>query len=348
MNPQETIKPLDKADLDGVLEVGERFLLPLVDKSILITGASGFVGSWLVESLCHARNELGGKGRTILLNRKATSRQLSLHQNAKTIQIVEGDIRDDLSHLSGIDLVIHAATSASQKLNVDNPKEMKSVIVGGMESLIEFSVQNKCRLVNLSSGAVYGLSHVGERCFSEDRDRVRDQLIDRSQYHQSKIEAEDLLIHGRDSRGLDFVNARLFAFLAPLLPIDTHFAAGNFIRDALFNEHINVNGNGESVRSYLYGTDLATWLFALSAFGGSGESYNIGSPNPLTIRELATHVASTSGKRVQFANNETYGNPMYVPCVEKCQTQFDLTVSVQIEDAIQRTLSWWSSAILNF
>ena len=132
-----------------------------------------------------------------------------------------------------------------------------------------------------SSGAVYGrqpenVSHIPENYVGGP-----DWLDANAAYAEGKRDSEQMCsLYARES-GIDFVLARCFAFVGPHLPLDQHFAIGNFIADALAGRNIAVRGDGTPMRSYLYGADLAIWLWTMllrdSAAGTNPHVFNVGS-----------------------------------------------------------------------
>lgn len=162
-------------------------------------------------------------------------------------------------------------------------------------------------------------------------------------YHEGKRVAE-LMGNVASSTGrVDFVTARLFAFLAPFLPWGEHFAAGNFLRDAAQGDPIRIKSGGGSVRSYQYGTDMAVWTWALLARGERGRAYNVGSDSPVTIRELADVVVSVSGSTggVSVEGVDTVANvSRYVPDVSEATSVLGLRNYVDLGEAVRRTLRW--------
>jgi dTDP-glucose 4,6-dehydratase len=141
--------------------------------------------------------------------------------------------------------------------------------------------------------------------------------------------------------------ARCFAFVGAHLPLDAHFAIGNFIRDGLAGGPIRVRGDGSPVRSYLYAADLAVWLLTLAVRGRAGEAYNVGSEREITIAQLAARVAAELDPRIAVeirANGEASRADRYVPSTRKIREELGVQETVDLGDAIRRTAAWWASA----
>jgi dTDP-glucose 4,6-dehydratase len=149
-------------------------------------------------------------------------------------------------------------------------------------------------------------------------------------------------VHGQQY-GLEPCIARCFAFVGPYLPLDVHFAVGNFIRDGMMGGPIRVTGDGSPYRSYLYAADLAIWLWTILLRGRPLRPYNVGSAAALTIDELAHVVADTftPAVRVDIARAPA-GVPAerYVPSVDRAATELGLRPTVALTDAIRRTIAW--------
>jgi dTDP-glucose 4,6-dehydratase len=144
-------------------------------------------------------------------------------------------------------------------------------------------------------------------------------------------------------QGLHFVTARLFAFIAPFLPLGTHFAAGNFIRDAVTSNQIEIQSGGGSIRSYLYGSDLCGHLWALLNRGRNRNAYNVGSGTETSIFDLACAVASKGdpGTTVHRLGEDTIQSiSRYVPSVRKIEDELGITSLVSLEESVIRTILW--------
>lgn len=153
--------------------------------------------------------------------------------------------------------------------------------------------------------------------------------------------AEHLCALYAEAHPIEFVVARCFAFVGPDLPLDAHFAIGNFIRDALTADVITVRGDGSPLRSYLYQSDLAHWLLALLQYGRHGQAYNVGSDETHSIADVAYLVRNllAPDKPVQFLGeiDNAATRSIYVPDIRKVQEELGLKVAVPLAEAIQRT-----------
>jgi dTDP-glucose 4,6-dehydratase len=139
--------------------------------------------------------------------------------------------------------------------------------------------------------------------------------------------------------------ARCFAFVGPHLPLNAHFAIGNFIRDSMRGGPIEISGDGTSMRSYLYAADLAIWLWTLLFRAPSLQAFNVGSENAINIRDLAHQVASAldSNVKVNIAKEPVEGRAIqrYVPSTRRAREELGLVERIELDDAIRRTASWY-------
>jgi len=343
--PQHVTTSL-RSDLAEITDASQAELEILVNTDVVITGATGFVGTWLVLSWIHARKQLNGTGKLIVTSRSPDQlRPLIEVIDAKApVTYIASDITDfQLPNTFTNGLVVHAATPASALLNSTNPSKMLDVIIGGQRQVISECVRTKSRLLFLSSGAVYGRQPLDLEHMPETWEGAPNINTSESAYHEGKRVAELMANIASQHEGLDFVTARLFAFLAPFLPFDTHFAAGNFLRDALSAIPITIKSGGGSVRSYQYGTDLASSLWKLLINGRSGQAYNVGSDETVSIKDLALTIANevNASTDVHVLGTDTPDNvSRYVPSLSKIHNELHAHNKVGLEEAIRRTSTW--------
>lgn len=178
---------------------------------------------------------------------------------------------------------------------------------------------------------------------TEDEPGARAPLDSFSAYAEGKREAERLCL---SAAGPDFEPkiARGFSFVGPYLPLDRHFAIGNFIGDVLRGGPIEARGDGTPYRSYLYGADLAVWLWTILLKGAPGRPYNVGSERRLSVAELARIVAGVLKPRcvVNILEKPSPGKPpeQYVPNTQRAQKELGLKENFGIEEAVRRTADW--------
>ena len=120
------------------------------------------------------------------------------------------------------------------------------------------------------------------------------------------------------------------------LPLNAHYAIGNFINDAIFNESIIVKGTGNAVRSYMYQADLAEWLFNIMLYGESGCCYNVGSDFPISILDLSIKVKNilSPTKEVKVLNEEIFKTNTYLPDITKAKDELGLSLKYDLENSI--------------
>jgi dTDP-glucose 4,6-dehydratase len=143
--------------------------------------------------------------------------------------------------------------------------------------------------------------------------------------------------------GIDFISARCFAFAGPFLRLDGTFAIGNFMKDALQERDIIIKGDGSPLRSYMYGADLVIWLLRILTHGKSGEAYNVGASEAISIKELADCISKETGiNKVQVLASREKGVPLerYVPSVEKCLNELNLRVHFKVEAIVKKTFNY--------
>lgn len=332
-------------DLEEILSVSEIDLRSIVNKSVLMTGGTGFVGSWLTESWNHACRRLKGKGRLTILSRNPKAFEDEHNLDSGQIEFISGDVRSfRVARGTNFDLIVHAATPARATLNSNRPAEMLDIILGGQENLLnQIANGNSPRLVFTSSGAVYGPQPAIVQKISEEQLTGPDVLNPRAAYHEGKRMAEMLLSIAASEGIVKPLIARLFAFHGPYLPLNEHFAIGNFIRDALEGGPIIVNGDGTTVRSYQYPTDMVSWLWAIAERAQMCRAYNVGSDEGMSMREIAQTVASVSA----VADVDVRGTPdpsrdldRYVPSINRATTELGLINRVPFIEGLRRTLAW--------
>jgi len=338
-----TLNDFRLSDLDEAwrhAEVGEA----LDGANLFITGGSGFFGQWLLAVLARAR-QFGCRVSVTVLSRDPDrfARRCPELAADPGLTLVAGDVRFFEFPKGRFTHAIHAATDTSIAAD-RRPLELIDTIVDGTRRVLAFAqAAGIGRVLFTSSGAVYGplppdLEAVPEgyagACPTGDR---------RSAYGQAKRLAEQLCTLYAAEYGLGTTVARCFAFAGPGMPMDGHFAIGNFIRDAVRDGAITVAGDGTPVRSYLYAGDLAAWLLRILVHGLAGGIYNVGSDRAVSIAELARTTTETLGGTVTIAGRAAPDGfrSLYVPAVERARRELGLEVWTSLAAAIASTATWY-------
>lgn len=338
------INPLAR-DLDDVQDAVGAAWDDLSGARIFLTGGTGFFGRWLLESFAWANRRRNLGARAVVLSRDpaAFAAQAPHLASDPAITFQTGDVRRFDGAPGRFTHVIHAATESVGRGN--DRLHMVDTIVGGTRNVLDFAVAcGAARLLYVSSGAVYGRSRPESVPVSED-DRAAPLIGDADiDYDESKRMAEALCALYAREKGLRTSIARCFTFVGPHLPLDRHYAVGNFIRDALAGGPIRVNGDGTAVRSYLYMGDLAAWLWTILLRGEAGRPYNVGSDETVTIAQLARLVAETvnPATSVEIAREPVPGAPVnfMAPKIARARRELGLHVTVPLDEAIRRTAAW--------
>jgi nucleoside-diphosphate-sugar epimerase len=314
---------------------------------VFITGGTGFVGTWLVSSLHAADHALNLGLRVELLTRDPAAFAERHPALAAWATMIEGDVAR-IPSIGVIDAAIHAATPASAAFNDEHPERMRATIVDGMSSILaRLKPSGQIPFLFTSSGAVYGPQPSTMERISESYWPPDDTIDPRNAYALGKRNAERIALEAAENGGPAVRIARLFAFVGPYLPLDAHFAIGNFIRDALGGGPIHVSGDGSAIRSYMYASDMVVCLLGTLTRGTNMAAYNIGSADPISIAELAEtiRVEVAPASDVQIAGRAVSDLPTgagsrYVPDTSRLTGQLNLRPSVPLDDAIRRTARW--------
>ncbi len=344
MNPA-SLSRLDTRDIDDVLAQATRFASELRGARVLVTGATGWFGTWLLDALVALNRAKSLELRIVAVSRRpdAFARLHPELHAADEIEWIAADVRDASFAIDGpITHVVHAATEASAKLNAENPDRMFDTIVSGTRNLLRWAALHRdAKILLISSGAVYGVQPLEIERLSEDYRGAPDVLDPGNAYAEGKRAAEQLAAIWHATRGLHITIARCFAFVGPHMPFDAHFAIGNFIRDVLEGDEIHIKGDGKPLRSYLYMSDLVVWLLTILIEGRAMRPYNVGAEEAVSIAALATRCAAASGREVRVRiDGNSPGGRHFVPDTTRAREELGLGARVSLDDAIGRTLDW--------
>ena len=318
------MKLYDESDLVEISKKSQSFLSIYSEKSILVAGATGFVGSWLIAFFDYANRYLGAKFQVRGIARAIPAEYRHIYPS---IDFFDGDVssyRFPSSFYS--DCIINASTPSVPKRGGQDPSQILKASIDGTANLLELCSENREALfINLSSGIV--------------TKRAKDERLELSHpkdaYLHGKRLSEELVMQATKDGKVKGRIARLYAFAGPGISLTDHFAVGNFVNDALSKRPIAISGNPLTVRSYLYPTDLIINLLNLSD-DTAREITEIGSESRVTMQEVATLINLVTGNVGINQSTEVGAVDEYAPPPDSNQ----IAESVSLTESISRWVNW--------
>jgi nucleoside-diphosphate-sugar epimerase len=332
-------------DLDRVLDDTAGLWDDLRGARILVTGGTGFFGCWMLESLLWANDRFGLDASAVVLTRNARAfwGKAPHITSSPAVTLYEGDVRTFTWTGGALSHVVHAGTETQVPATRTDRLRVFDTIVEGSRRTLEIAERaGAVRFLMTSTGAVYGRQPAAVTHVSEEFDGSPDATNPRQAGAEAKRAAEMLCAVYAEG-ALHTTIARCFAFVGPYLPLDGHLAIGTFIGAALQHKPIRIAGDGTPLRSYMYATDLAAWLWTILLRGARGQAYNVGSEHAISIAEMARAVARIAGTGSEvIIAGEPSGGPVqrYVPATKRARTDLGVRMTVDFEEALARTLDW--------
>lgn len=334
-------------DYHAITQNGAESLFPLKNNVVVITGGTGFIGTWIVGLIAFLNDHFGFNTEMTLVARQVELFKKSRAHlaNRKDIRLINSDIRHLVELPNETNWLIHAAGTPDNRFHSSNPLETMSTIANGTYSILRLleRCSNFKMLLNLSSGLIYGFQPLKHSRIDETYVGAPRCGTVSSAYAEAKRFAETLCHSSRSQAKIPVVTARPFAFIGPYQSLETPWALNNFIKDAMSGNPIRILGDGKTVRSYMYASDLSFWLTSILTQGKSGEIYNVGSPEPITLEKLAHLIAEQIDPRLEI-QLKTATNPLqnsrFVPDVSFAQHHLRLPIKINLKTAIKRTIEW--------
>ena len=324
---------LPDADINQIFESSSQAWKKLENSNVLVMGGTGFIGKWLVASIGKAHMEKKSISITVL-SRNPKNRYPEFSLAKFPINWIVCDI----SNQPKIDVrnfthIINAATPSSTLTGAVEPQYVYDSIRGGNSAILSSAIDSNIRYINLSSGAVSALEEVEpiyekEACIENHLNTLS------SSYSHGKRFVEEEINRAIENDNLNAQSLRLFAFAGPGLPIDQHFAAGNFMRDAMQARSIVIKGNPDTQRSYMYPADLTKHILN-SLASNERKTKEVGSREIVSILELAGIVSScVGGKNIEICK-EPQTRTAYFP-----KSQDLLTETIGLRESIEKWRDW--------
>lgn len=335
-----------KKDCEEVIQIYASDLEMLKNERIFITGGTGFVGTWIAEIIAFLNDTCSFNTTLTLVSRSAENFKQTLPHIAlrKDIKLVSRDVRGFIEIPNDVAYIIHAAATPDNRQHVSDPIGVMETITKGTASVIDsaFKLPNLKKVLNISSGQIYGKQPLGIDAVSENFMGAIDCNSITSAYPEAKRYAETLCCAYWSLYKIPIVTARPFSFVGPYQSLNKPWAINNFIRDALMGYTVRIIGNGEAIRSYMYPSDMAIWLLKILLDGKPGLAYNIGSPHGISLKQLAEKIINYSNSKSKIViQNMNDDKSKFIPDANLCRDSLGLEIKVDTDETLKRSIMWF-------
>lgn len=286
----------------------------LNNKTIFVTGATGIIGKLLINTIAFAEDKFGFKCRIIILVRnydKANKLFRNILEKNIDLQIIEGDILNEVKYDLKIDFIIHAASITNSKSFISNPIDVINTNIFGTENVLKLAIRNNIEnFIYLSTMEVYGI-HKKDKKIDENAELYLTSNDIRSCYPISKFMSENIC----------FSYAKKYNFNVNILRLTQTFGAGvkyddqrvfaEFARCVIEKKDIILHTEGKTKRNYLYTSDAVNAILTILLSNNVNNNiYNVANENSYcSIREMADMVAKINniGVKIEKKSIENYG-----------------------------------------
>ena len=321
----------------------------LATTNIAVTGGTGFLGTWLAEMIAALNDELNLKIKLNLYARNTTDwaekyPHLSLRDD---IKLHTQDVRSAFQFQDSTNFIVHAAGIPNNRVHASDPLRVIKTSIDGIGNALDAASQlsNLTRFINVSSGLVGGIPECTGALVESDCSPIPAGQL-HLVYVDAKRSAESISAVYRSQLRMPISTVRPFTFAGPYQALDRPWAINTFLGDALTGRDIRIHGDGNTLRSYLYGSDAAWWVLLALVNGIDGAIYNIGSPQAISHIELAKMVCEKSFPRANVVVNTVPSNAQrkdeFYPNLEFTKSSLHITQTCSLEQIIDKTWRWFS------
>ena len=238
-------------------------LKELYNKSIMITGASGMIGSYFVYTLMKLNENYNANIKIIPLVRNLNKLSDEIITKGYVCPIIQ-DVTEKIDYDGELDYIIHAASPASPKIMKEKPVETNFAnTIGTANTLLLAKDKNVDGYLFISSREIYGQPLDNQEYFSEDSSGFIDQLVPRNAYAEGKKAAENLCVSYKEEYGLNTKIVRPAHTYGPGMSIYDGRVQADFLNDVMHNRNIIMKSDGSSIRSYTYISDVISAMFII-------------------------------------------------------------------------------------
>lgn len=295
----------------------------LKGKTVLISGANGFIPSYIVNTLLSLNNV---NVIAVVRNKERAEKKFAHLLNNPNLKILVHDVSEPFNCDEKIDIIIHAASQASPKYYGSDPVGTLKANTIGTYNLLELARKNNVeKFLFFSTGEVYGVIDKNTPKITEDYNGNLDCTNVRSCYGESKRIGENMCVCYSYQYNFPVNMIRLSHTYGPGVQLDDGRVFGDFVADIIFNRDIVLNSDGSAKRSFCYITDMIKGMFYVLFYGENQNAYNIASSVETSILELAkTLVSLYPEKQLQVKINKDVFKQGYIKSASS-RADFDTT-----------------------
>ncbi|MEO7212702.1 NAD(P)-dependent oxidoreductase [Mucilaginibacter sp.] len=339
-----------KADCRASLSGYIPSLEVLRGQSILVTGGTGFIGKWITEVTSVLNDDENFGIKLYLLARDMEDYRAEVPHLAalKYVTLIEQDIRNVSVLPEDVRWIIHAAGSPDNRTHVSNPLKTIETFYKGTQALLDACLRlpGLNKFVHLSSNTIYGHPlQSSPQGIKEGEIGVSDSNTVNAAYSEAKRMAETVCAIYRNQQKLPVVITRPFSFIGPYQNLEKPWAINNFIRDSILNGPIRILGNENTMRSYLYGSDVACWLLMALANGKTAATYNIGGDEAISLKDLTGKITANFPNKIDVLLKYSKAYPVQssisIPNTSAIKETLGVKQQIGFDSALKKTIEWY-------
>ena len=307
----------------------------MVTMNIVITGGSGFVGSYLCEKLINDGHKI------IVIDNLLTGSRENINDllDNENFSFIEHDVQDHIEIEDKVDYVLHFASAASPKAYTEHPvNTLKAGSVGTINTL-GLAKKHSAEYLLASTSEVYGDPLISPQ--NEEYWGNVNPNGERSMYDEAKRFAEAAVATYSRSYGLKTKIVRIFNTYGPRMQLNDGRVVTNFIVQALRNENITIYGDGSQTRSFSYVEDTVAGIISLMN-STEYDVFNIGNPNEMTVGQLAEKIIelTDSTSEIKYLELPNDDPKQRKPDITKAKTKLNWEPQVKLEEGLTKTITW--------
>ena len=307
----------------------------MVTMNIVITGGSGFVGSYLCEKLINDGHKI------IVIDNLLTGSRENINDllDNENFSFIEHDVQDHIEIEDKVDYVLHFASAASPKAYTEHPvNTLKAGSVGTINTL-GLAKKHSAEYLLASTSEVYGDPLISPQ--NEEYWGNVNPNGERSMYDEAKRFAEAAVATYSRSYGLKTKIVRIFNTYGPRMQLNDGRVVTNFIVQALRNENITIYGDGTQTRSFSYVEDTVAGIISLMN-STEYDVFNIGNPNEMTVGQLAEKIVklTNSTSEIKYLELPNDDPKQRKPDITKAKTKLNWEPKVNLDEGLAKTITW--------